>query len=173
MKRHPRHLGLLASREGHIYSTRTGERVSTYMCGNYIGCWVDGKTRKVHRIVYESFHPDEDISDKVIRHLDNNTLNNAPENLASGTVQDNVDDRTRSGRFRNSNMYKTTCPRGHELCDVNIMPSQAKRGHRSCLACSRAHNVVANSRRKGFDVSGSFESIADSKYAEIMTGERS
>lgn len=61
------------------------------------------------------------------------------------------------------NARKSHCPRGHELAEPNLMPSQARRGQRSCLACSRAQ-----SRIKFQGGAEHFESIANSYYSEIV-----
>ena len=58
---------------------------------------------------------------------------------------------------------KPACPRDHLLIEPNLMPSQLKRGHRSCLACARAHN----NRDCEFN-SAEFIELADRYYAEIM-----
>ena len=53
---------------------------------------------KVHRIVYELSHPDEDINGKVIRHTCDNPKCINPDHLLSGTVADNMKDRDTRGR---------------------------------------------------------------------------
>lgn len=44
-----------------------------------------------HRLVYAAFHPDEDISDKVINHLDSNPMNNNLDNLQACSQKENVE----------------------------------------------------------------------------------
>ncbi len=72
------------------------------------GCWLwkgsrtfDGygrwnisgnKNGKLHRHVYSGKHPEEDITNKVIRHTCDNPLCINPEHLVSGSVKDNVRD---------------------------------------------------------------------------------
>jgi len=52
----------------------------------------------IHRLVAEAFlGPGQEGME--IRHLDNNKTNNTPGNLAWGTRQENVDDRTASGGY--------------------------------------------------------------------------
>jgi hypothetical protein len=60
---------------------------------------VDGRRirRTVHSLVAEAFYGDRPKS-QVIRHLDDNPGNNAPDNLAYGTQKENVEDRDSKGR---------------------------------------------------------------------------
>jgi hypothetical protein len=48
------------------------------------------KIVKKHRLVYSAYHPDEDISDLQINHLDEDSLNNCPENLETCTGKENI-----------------------------------------------------------------------------------
>lgn len=48
------------------------------------------KIVKKHRLVYMAYHPDEDISELQINHLDEDSLNNCPENLQSCTAKENI-----------------------------------------------------------------------------------
>ena len=52
------------------------------------------KTCLVHRLVAEAFHP---VTGPVVRHLDGDQANNAPENLAWGTAAQNIADKLRHG----------------------------------------------------------------------------
>lgn len=56
------------------------------------------------------------------------------------------------------------CDRGHLLDGANLMPSQAKRGRRVCLACNRAHGPV----RRNPALKPDIQQIADSYYEKIM-----
>lgn len=55
--------------------------------------WYKGKDHRVHRLMYQLEHPDEDITGKVIRHTCDNPKCMNPAHLLSGTHQDNMDDR--------------------------------------------------------------------------------
>lgn len=48
------------------------------------------KVVKKHRLVYMAYHPEEDISNLQINHLDGNSLNNFPGNLQSCTGKENI-----------------------------------------------------------------------------------
>lgn len=48
-----------------------------------------GKTYKVHRLICEAFHGQPD-GEQVCMHLDENSRNNRPENLAWGTQKENL-----------------------------------------------------------------------------------
>jgi NUMOD4 motif-containing protein/HNH endonuclease len=63
---------------------------------------------------------------------------------------------------------KTHCPRGHELKRPNLKGAALKRGCRTCLACSRAHDDRRYELNQGrpFD----FESTVEWHYKRIMNG---
>lgn len=48
------------------------------------------KVVKKHRLVYMAYHPDEDISNLQINHLDEDSLNNCIENLQVCTGKENI-----------------------------------------------------------------------------------
>lgn len=60
--------------------------------------WEGNANGKVHRIVYQLTHPEEDINGKVIRHTCDNPRCINPEHLLSGSAVDNMNDR--DSRFR-------------------------------------------------------------------------
>ena len=49
-----------------------------------------GKNYKVHRLVCRAFHGDPPEGKNVVLHLDENALNNKPENLRWGTQKENL-----------------------------------------------------------------------------------
>ena len=83
-------------------TSRNGE------CLEWTGCFnTDGYARtaykgnsngKVHRIIYELTHTDEDIEGRVIRHTCDNTKCINPSHLLSGTPTDNAVDKCVRGR---------------------------------------------------------------------------
>jgi len=94
-------------------------------------------------------------------HDDDDPTNNSLNNLRWDTPSSNIFDQVRSGKHRET--QKRKCPRRHLLVMPNLMPSQLKRGARSCLACSRARQTkVVRS-----DPS-CFQAVSDQYYAEIM-----
>lgn len=70
---------------------------------------------------------------QIVRHLDDNKLNNTIENLAFGTYSDNNYDAVRNGHQHQA--LKTHCPRNHEYNGPNTYSSPA--GDRRCRICKR------------------------------------
>ncbi len=121
---------------------------------------------RVHWLVLETFvgpRPDGLYG----CHWDGDRKNNTVENLRWATPSDNQFDRVRHGR--NHWALLTHCSRGHELAEPNLVASALRRrGHRSCLACSRA-----SWRHRGMLAGGAraeFKRLSDLYYAEIMIG---
>ncbi len=118
-----------------------------------------GRTLEVHRLVGEAFlgplPPGRET-----RHFDGDPANNRVRNLVYGTKSENNDDRVRHGTHHNSK--KTHCPRNHGLVAPNLVASIARRGGRTCLACSRARD---HARKSGTPFSDEY---ANEKYAEIL-----
>lgn len=54
------------------------------------GLYFRGKNYKVHRLVCEAFHGPAPFEKAVVMHLDEDSLNNRPENLAWGTQKQNL-----------------------------------------------------------------------------------
>lgn len=90
------------------------------------------QTRKVHRMVLESFvglAPDG----MVCCHNDGDPSNNRLENLRWDTPSANMLDRVKHGT--DPNVQKTHCPRGHEYAGRNLI---RRSGRRHCRECSNA-----------------------------------
>jgi hypothetical protein len=100
-----------------------------------------------------------------MRHLDGDKLNNHRTNLCWGTQAENMRDVVAHGRHELVN--RTHCPRQHPLVPPNIVASEARAGHRSCLACARARGHVQQARRSGRAVPN-LDELADAKYAAIL-----
>jgi hypothetical protein len=62
----------------------------------HLRVYVNGKNRDLHRLIFETFKGPIPEG-MIVRHLDDDALNNHPSNLEVGTVQDNSDDCTRNG----------------------------------------------------------------------------
>lgn len=88
-------------------------------------------------------------------HNDGSPANNRVDNLRWDTPSNNNFDRVAHGNDRQ--VRKTHCPRGHRLALPNLVARKARRGHRECLACSRARHST----------SGDFRARADDHYARI------
>lgn len=65
----------------------------------HVSVIIDGKrtAKSVHTLVCRAFHGDKPTPKHVVRHLDGSKNNNLPENLAWGTVAENVADTKRHG----------------------------------------------------------------------------
>jgi hypothetical protein len=98
-----------------------------------------------------------------VRHLDGNSQNNHAVNLVWGTHLENEADKKIHGTHHMRAV--TSCPLGHEHAPWNNVASQARRGHRKCLACDRAQ---ASARSQGKDPHGpEAREGADRRYEEL------
>lgn len=74
-------------------------------------------------------------------HWDDNSNNNAIENLRWGTRTDNMRDMSRNG---NGNAGITSCPQGHEYNSANTYVYPTGRQHRGCRECGRLRSIERN-----------------------------
>jgi len=84
--------------------TPTGKPRVAVLTQGYLGfnCGINGKTIpvKVHRLVaYQKYGEAALLPGVHVRHLDGDTLNNLPENIAIGTPHDNSMDRPKANRI--------------------------------------------------------------------------
>lgn len=91
------------------------------------------ETRKVHHLVCAAFNGERPDGAQT-RHLDGNSSNNTPANLAWGTNAENQADIVRHGR--NENATKTECREGHPLFGENLYVNPVSKG-RQCRTCQR------------------------------------
>jgi len=113
----------------------------------------------VHRLVLTAFVGPCPLGMEAL-HRDGDPANGSLANLHWGTHAENVSDIIRHGRHLPT--LVTHCKFGHRLAEPNIAAAAARRGHRGCLACSRARAYV-------YQVDGlDFKQISDRYYAEIM-----
>ena len=132
---------------------------STKTFPGYLAVNVDGRKRYVHHLVAEAFlGPRPDSAE--VRHYDNDSHNNCLGNLLYGTAVQNVADSVRDRRLWQQK--KDECPRGHQLQEPNLVPSQSSRGWRQCLACQRASNRVRD------DASLDLKAVSDAIYGDLM-----
>jgi hypothetical protein len=137
--------------------TEMGYRnVLLYTNGHRVG-------RRVHQIVALAFlGPRPDGLE--IRHLDGNKLNNALNNLAYGTHEENLADQRRHRglllivgadpvrRYRQRDAgSQTHCTRGHERSEANtyVYPD----GKQRCRPC-KSQDEMASRRRRAFRAAG-------------------
>lgn len=85
---------------------------------------------------------------EVVRHLDDNPLNDYVANLAYGSLSDNMYDCVRNGHHRGAQL--THCKRNHLLAAPNLTKQAANlSARRRCWACTRANNTVNQWRHRG------------------------
>jgi len=65
----------------------------------YVPLYIHGRRtmRRIHQLVADAFLPPKSPADTVVRHLNDNKLDNRVENLARGTQTDNMADSVRNG----------------------------------------------------------------------------
>lgn len=95
---------------------------------------VDGKHRKVHRLVLEAFVSLCPPGMEAL-HGDANPSNPALDNLRWGTPSENQLQRVADGNHDAAR--RTHCPGGHLLVEPNLSASGLRIGKRACLACLR------------------------------------
>lgn len=96
------------------------------------------RTASIHRLVNEAFNGPAPEGRNVTRHLNGDSRDNRPVNLAWGTVAENIRDTRDHGT--NSRTVRTHCPAGHEHTEFNRTAASRKSGRRSCKACHRAQS---------------------------------
>lgn len=121
------------------------------------------RTHLVHVLVAAAFLGPRPAGLDVL-HGPGGQADNRAINLSYGTPSQNGLDQRRDGTSHQVN--KTHCPRRHLLNAPNLVPSQLKKGKRSCLACARGRTSVSNGKRDG--ITRDFPTEADSYYFTIM-----
>lgn len=105
---------------------------------------LDGrKSLLVHRLVALAFIGPPPFDGALVRHLDDDPLNNHPSNLAYGTKADNARDMVRNGGSRWANA--TACAQGHTYTEESTYVT--RRGIRHCRICRARHERASRARR--------------------------
>lgn len=129
----------------------------------YLAVALSGRIVRVHVLVLTAFvGPRPPGAQTCHEHgPDDNRL----RSLAWCTPSENVTDQVRHGTHARAR--RTHCPRGHSITDPrNLVAAQARKGHRSCLACDRARSRVRPLRRAGVEID--LTAVAATYYAEIL-----
>lgn len=121
------------------------------------------KTHLVHHLVITAFLGPRP-SGLLACHDNGNCIDNRVVNLRWDTPSGNMRDRVRHGT--DHNVQKVTCNRGHVLALPNLVAYRLKRGHRLCLACSRAHTAVHEAKEAGRILD--LAERSDQNYLKIM-----
>lgn len=137
-----------------VYLSRSGYPYVTF----------DSRHWRVQRLVLAAWFPGCLDDGSLALHRIPNRSYCAVWNLRPGTHNQNVRDRMRDA----GNIDADHCNRGHLLTNGNLVPAHLKNGSRACVACARARARVSDAkRRKGADLSGELQGIADSYFADI------
>lgn len=97
--------------------------------------WVDGKSRRAHRVAWEETNGPIPEGMWVLHKCDNPPCVNI-DHLFLGTAKDNAQDTVQKGRH--SEQAKTCCPQGHPYSGDNLFYGSG--GERKCRTCSRAQS---------------------------------
>lgn len=77
-----------------FYKTKWVKGIRTKASKNarheYYGLMYRGKNYKIHRLICEAFHGPPPFSNAVVIHINENSLDNKPENLRWGTQKENL-----------------------------------------------------------------------------------
>ncbi len=138
-------------------------------CNGYERLWLKAgggveRSLSVHELVLTAFvgpRPEGLVG----CHNDGDSRNNAPSNLRWDTHSANNYDRVAHGRHPKT--QRTHCPRNHPLQMPNLRPEHFARGHRGCLACSKALAYLRLQRRTGRAVPD-LQEVADRYYAALV-----
>lgn len=96
--------------------------------------------KTIHSLVAHAFIPNPN-NYPIVRHWDDDPLNNSLNNLVWGTYSDNEYDKVRNGNNWESNKIEGEC--GHLLTiELNQTNNAAKRNQRACRACKLSFDWV-------------------------------
>ncbi len=111
----------------------------------YPAIYVDGKTVKAHRYLWEQAHGPipEGL---VIRHRCGNEWCVALDHLTPGTTAENNQDTIDQGRHWTQNRDAFAC--GHRISDDNTVWQNRAKGWRACRTCYNARKKIMNRNRR-------------------------
>lgn len=114
----------------------------------YRSILIAGKMHKVSKLVLEAFVGPRPPGN-VVRHLNDESLDDRLVNLAWGTYSENAIDRTRNGR--NPAALKTHCPQGHPYSaeNTNVRIRGNGRPTRECITCRREQSRERRRKNRG------------------------
>lgn len=92
---------------------------------------------RVHELVMLAFGPSPSEQDTLIRHLNDNKIDNRIENLSWGSASDNMQDKFRNG-YRKAK--PRSCKRGHLFSGDNLIVQED--GRWNCKTCTRAYRRI-------------------------------
>jgi len=136
--------------------TRKAKPIENRLTKDANGCWIfegsktvngygqtriNGKTYRVHRIMYEKYIGVIPDGFCVCHTCDVRACCN-PEHLFIGTIGDNMKDKKEKGRHHNS--LKTHCSNGHEFTTAN---TRIVKNWRQCKICA-SMRATENTRRR-------------------------
>lgn len=121
------------------------------------------KQRKLHVLVARAFIPNPH-GYPMVRHKDDDGLNNHVSNLMWGTHWDNVADRN---GYDDQHGRESLCGRGHELTSDNTTP--CSRGV-ACLSCKRGSNLYGNRLKAGKNVPVSRSYACNLYHVALVSG---
>lgn len=97
------------SRNGAVYKENRGSglfyKAKLYINHGYARCGVNGKNKRVHRLVAKAFIPNPS-GHSIVLHVNNDKLDNRVENLKWGTVQENTQQAYDDGLATNFKGYE-------------------------------------------------------------------
>ena len=123
------------------------------------------RTKAVHALVARAFLGPCPAGQEVL-HGPAGALVNRLDNLSYGTHSANIHDKQRDGTDHMRN--RTHCPLDHLLEPPNLIRSEARDGHRACLACNRGRGFVISAGKRGLSLD--LKTEADRYYTQIMGG---
>lgn len=111
------------------------------------------KNIRKHRLVYMAYHPEEDISELQINHLDEDPLNNSINNLRACTASENVNYGT--GNLRRS-LKKKGIPNTSVSVEVEayVIETGKTEYYMSVAQAARTVGVTVNSIWSALDIPG-------------------